>query len=175
MKYAFLISFSFSIIQCRPDEANETSLHCQESIVPTEWVVEERINYNFCFPKSYQSIPYLWKRSNPYASLSQGISNELGNMMPLDTSEFIFFPFPEELIIDQDNKLDKKIEICDNGEILGVFYYGNVRLDNVPDYFGSLYLISKDSDTKYYLSAHSEMEEEGVNDIIEVVKRIKKK
>jgi hypothetical protein len=175
MKYTLLFIAGLSLLHCRPDEANDSSFPCQENSVPVEWVCEERINYNFCFPSSYISIPYLWKKSSPYSSLSQGISNNQGLMMPFDTSTFIVSPFPGEIVIDQNNKLTERLEICDQGEIIGIFYYGQVQLDNIPDYFGYLYLRLKDSDAKYYLSATSEMDKEGVDDMIEAVKRIHKK
>lgn len=175
MKYPLLFIAFLSLLQCRPDNNNESSVPCQENSVSVEWVCEERINYNFCFPSSYRSESYLWIQSSPLSSLSKGIFNGQGSTMPIDTSDYIVSPFPAEIILDQDNKLTERLDICDHGEIIGAFYYGQVQLDNIPEYFGSLYLNSKVSNTKYYLSAYSEMTKEGVDDMIEVVKRIQKK
>jgi hypothetical protein len=175
MKYLLLFISCLSLLQCRPDETNESSFPCQENSLPVEWVCEERINYNFCFPSSYRSEAYVWIQSSPLSSLSKGIFNGQGGTMPIDTSDFIVSPFPAEIYLTEGNKLAERMEICDQGEIIGAYYYGKVNYIDFSEYAGYLYLISKDSESKYYLSAICEMSKEGVDDMIEVVKRIHKK
>jgi len=83
-------------------------------------------------------------------------------------------PFPEQINLPQNNILTEKIEICDNDELIGVFYYGKVMFDNMHEYLGYLYLKTDDVQQKYYLSSLSSMTKEGISEMLEIVRKIKK-
>ena len=173
MKVCLLLFSLFVLLQCQPDSNSAFTTPCQENTVPSEWNCEERINYNFCFPPSYASLTYLWIKDEPYSHMSKGIF-EGANIMDIDNSNFVEMPFPDQISLTENNVLTEKIEICNDNDIIGVFYFGKVILDEMHDYVGSLYLKTGEDQQKYYLSAHSDMTKEGISDILAVVRRIKK-
>lgn len=170
----FLLLISFvTFLQCQPDSEPALTTPCQKNTVPVEWNCEERINYNFCFPPSYNSEQYFFQKSEPYASFSKGVFKD-AKLIDIDINDHLEMPFPDQVILPQDNLLTEKIEICDDDEIIGVFYYGKVILDNMHDYLGCLYLKPDDVQQKYYLSAHSSMTKEGISEMLEIVRKIKR-
>ena len=170
----FLLLISFLVlIQCQPDSGNSLTTPCQENIIPGEWNCEERINYNFCFPSTYKSELYFFQKSEPYASFSKGVFID-AKITDIDINDYLEMPFPDQVILPQDNMLSEKIEICDNDDIIGVFYYGKVIFAEMHDYLGCLYLKTDDVQQKYYLSAHSSMTKEGISEMLDIVRKIKR-
>jgi hypothetical protein len=95
------------------------------------------------------------------------------DLVSIELNTFIVTPFPDHITLTEDNVLTERIEICDRDHTIGVFYYGEVNnLD--CEYEGYLYLSAEDADPNYYLSALSEMSKDGIADMVEVVKRIKR-
>jgi hypothetical protein len=98
MKYISLFVTTFLFYQCKPDAIIDPGALCLEFSAPIEWECEERMNYEFCFPSSYQSsVRYLIK-SEPYSSLSKGVYNTEGQIVDVDNSNFIVSPFPDHII-----------------------------------------------------------------------------
>jgi hypothetical protein len=165
LKFLLLLASTLLASQCKTELALD-SVPCLENNVPVEWVCYERINYDFCFPRTYRSGRYSWDKYNPYSSLSNFVFSE-------QATSFILSPFPDHITLAEDNVLTERIEICDRDHTIGVFYYGKVNnLD--CGYEGYLYLTKDEADPKYFLSALSEISKEGIPDILEVVKRIKR-
>jgi hypothetical protein len=175
MKFLLLLASTLLASQCKTELALD-SVPCLENNVPVEWVCYERINYDFCFPPTYRSGRYSWDKHNPYSSLSKFVFSQQPTYMDIpniDLHTFILSPFPDHITLPENNVLTERIEICDRDHTIGVFYYGKVNnLD--CEYEGYLYLTKDEADSKYYLSALSEISKEGIPDILEVVKRIKR-
>ena len=173
MKVCLLLFSFFVLLQCQPESERSFTTPCQENTVPGEWNCEERINYNFCFPPSYTSEQFFFKKSEPYASFSKGVFKD-AILIDIDINDYQEMPFPEQINLPQNNILTEKIEICDNDELIGVFYYGKVMFDNMHEYLGYLYLKTDDVQQKYYLSSLSSMTKEGISEMLEIVRKIKK-
>ena len=174
MKILFLLPVTFLFLQCKPDNGTEPGPPCFNYEVPSDWQCEERIGYRFCFPPSFQSELYFWEKDEPYSSFSRGIFDDQAQIMDFDESDFIASPFPEQIDLPDDNVLAERMIICDDYEIIGVFYYGTVNFAEVFEYAGYLYLKSPDDDGKFYYSAFTDTTEESLQDIISIVRRLRK-
>ncbi|MBK9985164.1 MAG: hypothetical protein IPP15_22865 [Saprospiraceae bacterium] len=174
MRILSIIILGLSLSNCNNEVSKQSVNPCHEFVTPDHWICYERINYEFCFPEAYYSETYFFSRSEPSASLSKGIFID-HVIKDIDPDQYVTLPFPEKIELPDNNAISERMEICDQGDIIGVFYYGETHFIDALPYIGYLYLRSDDTDPKYYLSANSECSKEGMEDLLKSIIRIKRK
>ncbi|HRG22038.1 MAG TPA: hypothetical protein PLQ57_13445 [Saprospiraceae bacterium] len=174
MKIIAITLLALSFAACCDKEPDISNTDCIEIQQNPDYITED-LNQDFTiqFPTNYTGDGLVVQKFANFLKFSDKVIVKYSFLCPTDCIKFygwsLDHPIPNSVIgstIDATTSFDQKIEFCKNDIIEAIFYHNS---DNLS--FGTLYLQVED---KYLESAKIQFEKEKLEEVISILKTLKK-